>query len=252
MKRWIREAAEYLHALIAVFKPIGPKLWLPAAYALSRSSGWMPSMLLVAMFGATMFVNNLIFQWINGPVARVMSVATWLTWGLVSCLAMSMGSTHAVRNVRRLGLRSILRFRLWFELGRLAWHAMFLGVVLAASVAYVGSALNVKQIEAVVWPFVHWTVEPLLVSFAMTGAIGYILAVSRWRIPSGRGFECVNFFLPLGASIYLLIYVIGPWPPVVIWPDGVITVLVGSLAFSLIIISFLITVYRMQKSEART
>ncbi len=252
MKQLRAESAEYLRALIVSCNPIGPRMWLPMADALSRCSGWMPSMLLVAMFGTTMLLSVLIGQWINGPIAHVLNVVTWLTWGLVSCLAMSIGCIHSVRNLQRLGLRSVLRFRIWFELGRLSWHTAFLGFVVAATVSFVAGALNFRQVEPIGWSTGTATVESLLVVIAVTGTIGYAFAFARWRIPTGRAFECVNFFLPMASGFYLIVYAFDRWPPAAIWPDGIITALSSFRVRMRLGGSFTITVHRMRRWETRS
>lgn len=238
------EATDVLRALIASRHPIGPTRWGAMARALSRSPGFLPSTLLIALFGTTLFVNALIGPWRFGPIESAVSVATWLTWGSVSCLAMSIGCIHSLRNIRRLGVRSLLRFRLWFELGRLSWNAAFLGFVLMATGSFVGSIWPVKLPEANLWLAGKAAVGCLVILFAIAGTIGYALALARWRLPTGRAFECVHFFLPLVASGCLLVFAVDGWPPPALWPEGILLALAAVLGCFILGIAFVVTVRR--------
>lgn len=251
MNRLKTDVAEFTRAAIASRTPIAPKMWLPTANALSRCPGWMASMLLIATFGSTMPVIMLIGQWLNGPIISVMGLTTWFTWSVVSCLAMSIGCVQSVGNIRRLGLASVARFRIWFELGRLTWHLAFIGFVTTATVSFIASELNAKPIESIVWSAGLQTVESLLIAFGVTGSIGYAVALGRWRIPNCRAFECVNFFLPLATGGYLFFYAIDRWPCAAIWPDGVLTAMVGCLGILIFGTCFTVNVYQMKKWETR-
>ena len=100
-------------------------------------------------------------MWFAHPVDAMINTATLLTWGAVSCLAMLIACMRSVRSVRRLGLRSAFRCRVWFELGGLSWHAAFLVCVVAATSSFLGEAWKVEPVETIAWSAGKLTVASL-------------------------------------------------------------------------------------------
>jgi hypothetical protein len=87
----------------------------------------------------------------------------------------------------------------------------------------------------------------VLVAWGVCGGIGYGLAIVSWRVPTGKAFECVNFFLPLAVCGRLM----DRWPLGIPGPVKVFDVLQGSVGVLVLTISFIIMVRNLKSHELR-
>jgi hypothetical protein len=250
-KRTFSAVAEGISLLGEMLSPIRPSMWWPTARSLARSLGWMPSMMLVALFGCSFGLGQLLEQWINGPLAELLQVANWATWGLVACLAMLIGCADSVRNIRRLGLAGWSRPRWWFETGAMAWNAMCLVLAVTVALSLIAGTMNAKPLELTIWNVGRPIVAVSFYVFAAAGFVGYGLSLLRWKRPTGRGFDCVHFFLSSGSGGVLIFYASDRWPPAAVWPQGVAVLLAGLLGVVLLAAGLIVTMYRWQQLEDR-
>jgi len=211
----------------------------------------MPSLLLFCVFIVAVALHWMIGRWANHPVLTVLGVATWMTWSLVCYLGMSLACVRSLRSVRLLGLRSILRPRIWFELAHVAWNLAAIGICASMSIAFAGLGLNLKPLEVVAWSAAKTMLAYLPLVIASTGCIGYALAVARWRLPAGRAVECVNAFLPFGAGMYLIAQAFGGRPLLAVWPDVLIATVFGVGGCALLLAGFKFTLERAEARLAR-
>ncbi|TWU07111.1 hypothetical protein CA54_55160 [Symmachiella macrocystis] len=220
----------YLH----IARPVPAHLIWSTARALSQGAGFMPTMFLLALCGIVFAGSALLQNWLGAWAAVAYNIFAWSTWGLVAYLAIIVAGWDSVTNVRRLGLRGILRSRFWFEWGRLLWHIMFLVFATATAISWIAGPLGAIDLSRRVWQISRDVIVPIFPAFIVAGIIGYLVAVIRWSLPRGRAFECVNWFLMLLAAMYFSEIVLETWPPQKVWPNGVVFVgacvlLVGSL-----------------------
>lgn len=226
------EIKDSLWAFFAFTNPVRPQLWMAFARAFSRC-GWWPSMFFIALYGATWMFNWTVGHWLDGPLGTVFRIATWLTWGAVSCLAMGICFFRSWRNLNRLGAGAVFRPRLWFEMSALAWHAMFLGFVATVVFSLIVELLS-PFLATRIWLVGRTSCGFFFVAFLATGILGYGLLLARWQKPPwGRAFECVHFFLPLIVGGSLIVIASDHWLIGAIWPNRVIAIFSGLLGIGI-------------------
>lgn len=236
----------FSQALFLLFRPVQPGLWLPFARRLANVSGWHPSMFPIAMFGTALGTCWLFIPFLNGPIALGFRIVTWLTWGIVSCIAMAIASASSIANLRRRGFRSFFRSRVWFEIAHVSWHLAFFAVVAIVATSFIESALNLRP---VMWIFARQIVLFPLLVFATTGAVGFVIALACWRIPKGRAFECVNFFLPLFGSGWLIVYAMDNWLAAPNFAASLQAALAGVLRATIMASSFVVTCIQFEARQ---
>ena len=216
---------DILRGLAEYTRPVRPSMLLPLAIGLSRSPGWMPSMLPIALIPLTMF-PSLLFD--AGPVVAAASIATWTTWGVVSLTAMWLGCVESIRYFRRRVAAHCPRF--WCEVGRLAWHGIFLGCITMMTISGIADVFNAQELKEISWSIARVIPTCGLWGFLSAASASYLLSLLRWSRPSGRAAECVDFFAPLIISGFIFDYVLDNWPPDRLWPDAAMLSVVALLA----------------------
>jgi|GEM_PF-6111438 len=229
MKRWINFAGDLIERVL----PFGSDFRRSLVRRFSNAPAWMPSMFLIPLWASYTVFRPPFALW-----PHPFGLANCLAWTVITYCIIWQTMFASFRKLKRLGPRSGFRDRIWFEISGLVWHIAPFAV--AGMIA--GSLLETfLQAKPVTWDLGK-TVLPILLSiWAATGTTGYIFAMVRWRIPRGRAFECVNFFLPLTGSIPLLDRSQQAIQPVAAIESG--------LAIIILSASFVVTVSRCHKFD---
>lgn len=235
----IRKLIAFAAEIIALLGPAFPRQWADLARHLARGPGWVPSMMLLATFGGTFFINELLNKFFNGVVADAINVATYASWSAVCGWAILLATRRSAGNVLRLGANGLLRARWWFECAAPAWNLTVLSFLVTLAASWSAAILNQPQIETLVWQMGRVLTGGLLAVFAVAGTVGYAISLARRRWPRGRACQCAHYYLlmPLGGGC--LIAAVECWP-IRGWLDGVI--LIGGSALACVAIGTCIVV----------
>ena len=167
-------------------------------------------MMPIALLPLAIIPNLLLGNFFNGPVVDAFCIATLLTWGGVSCAAMSLGCVESIRYFRR--RFAVLYPRFWCEIARLAWHGIFIGFITMMTISCVAGIFKAAGLETFTWSIAMEIPGYCRWMFLFAAGTVYTLSLLRWTWPTGRAAECVHFFLPLIVSGSIFDYVLDNWP----------------------------------------
>ncbi len=211
---------QLINTLRICFTPIAPWHWGQTAAQLRRGIGWEPPMMMIAALGIILPLNVVIGILGNNRFAATFSLATTISWLVVSLIATGLVVTGCLRNIRRYGVFGYTRTNWWFECGRLAVIICLFAVVACPAACFL-------PWQDTTLPILLATAAVSSLLFIVTSTAGYIIRYVKQSRPTSKAFQCVHYFYNLLVPLALLIGSALCWPQNVLWPNGVLVLCAG-------------------------
>ena len=194
----------FLSNLLGVIQPLNPLKWSLLVRGIRRSEGWAPPMMLIASLMVLAGLNAGLGLLGNVALVRCFNILALTTWVVVASAATIIVWNDSIKNLRRYGF-AVSRPRWWFELSRAAWIT---GLFLGLSILLVDFLPFQAPIFA--GPIFALTCSSIFIFLTGT-TVGLILTALHGRSPSGRAYQCVEYFYMLfvaGAVATALVIII--------------------------------------------
>ncbi len=193
---------------------------------------WYPPMLVISGAGVLIGAYQLTGQILN-PQAMIPIGAGQSLLAIALEIYATVGQMfEASHYLGCLGIRGFSRPLSGFELSRFSW--MLLLFLISMFVAVLLCQWQWPQYAAwsKLFGYVVLALGCLGVTFLSASSMGYVMALIRWRMPQGRGFECTHFFYVIIVGVSTTGWSVAYYPPAAFWPDGIILSIGGLVGIS--------------------